>query len=104
MSLDIELVGAAGYWRNITHNLGRMAAECGLYKPMWRPDEHGYRHARDLIQPLYEGIGVLISDPARFKAFNPENGWGRYENLVEAACEYLAACVAEPDAEVRVSR
>jgi hypothetical protein len=92
------------YWRNITHNLGKMASEAGLYEAMWRPDEHGLTHARDLIGPLRDGLATLQSDSERFKAFNPENGWGDYDGLLAFAASYLAACMNWPDAEVRVSR
>src|SRR5260221_6791232 len=40
------------YWANITHNLGLMARECGLYEPLWRPVENGITHARQLVEPL----------------------------------------------------
>lgn len=96
--------GGDVYWRNITHNLGRMADAAGLYAPMWRPDEHGWTHARDLIEPLRDGLAALQADPDRFKAFNPENGWGDYDGLLDFATSYLAACMKWPDAEVRVSR
>lgn len=44
------------YDANITHNMGRMAGECGrLYEALWRPDEQGWTHARDLIEPLRDG-------------------------------------------------
>lgn len=107
MSLDVhleELRPTEIYWRNITHNLGAMAREAGLYIALWRPDEAGYVFAADLVSPLTEGLALLKGDPERFKAFNPENGWGSYEGLVEFTADYLAACIANPGATVRVSR
>jgi hypothetical protein len=92
------------YWRNITHNLGTMASQAGLYEAMWRPDEQGWTHARDLITPLRDGLAALQSDPERFKGFNPANGWGDYDGLLDFAASYLAACMKWPDAEVRTSR
>lgn len=96
--------GGEVYWRNITHNLGLMASEAGLYDVMWGAEEKGWNHARDLIEPLRDGLAELQSDPERFKAFNPENGWGDYDGLLDFAASYLAACLTWPDAEVRVSR
>lgn len=92
------------YWRNITHNVGRMANEAGIYEHLWRPDEIGITKAVDLIEPLQKGLALLISDPTRFKAFNPYNGWGSYEGLIEFVTEYLVACEENPTATVHVSR
>lgn len=61
-------------------------------------------HGSDLIGPLSSGLELLRSDPERFKAFNPENGWGDYDGLVEFVRQYLQACKTYPAAEVRVSR
>ena len=96
--------GSEVYSSNITHNLGRMAREADLYDAMWRPDEHELTHARDLIEPLRDGLATLQSDPERFRAFNPENGWGDYEGLLRFTAAYLAACQQWPNAEVRVWR
>lgn len=92
------------YWRNITHNLTKMADAAGIYDAMWRPDEHGMTHARMLIEPLRDGLRKLRAEPERFKAFNPSNGWGNYDGLVSFVAEYLQACIDHPDAEVSVSR
>ena len=107
MSLDVYLEESQPtevYWRNITHNVGKMAAMAGLYDCCWRPDEHGITKAKQLIVPLAEGLTALLDDPARFKLANPENGWGSYEGFVDFVRAYLAACQAHPDADVRVSR
>lgn len=61
-------------------------------------------YARDLIPSMESGLAALKADPARFKALNPENGWGSYEGLVEFVEQYLAACKESPDAQVEVSR
>ena len=90
--------------RNITHNLGRMALEAGIYSHLWRPEEIGISHARQLIDPLAHGLDVLESDPDRFRGFNPKNGWGSYDGLCEFVRAYLAACREYPDAAVTVSR
>ena len=92
------------YAANITHNLGRMAKEAGVYQHLWRPDEIDIIKARDLIEPLKDGLAVLQSDPERFKAFNPSNGWGDYEGLVRFVGGYLTACCWFPEADVSVWR
>lgn len=103
MSLDVYLRETI-YSSNITHNLNKMAEEAGIYKYLWRPDEIGIYSAGELIGPLSEGLQKLITEPEKFKAFNPENGWGCYEGLVKFVTSYLAACAANPDAKVEVSR
>lgn len=92
------------YWANITHNLGRMAHEAGVYDVMWRPDEHNITHARQLIEPLRAGLARLKADPAHFEQFNASNGWGLYAHFVPFVEQYLAACEQHPDATVYVSR
>jgi len=89
---------------NITHNLGDMAEAAVIYQHLWRPEELGITHAEQLIAPLTDGLALLESDPKRFKKFNPSNGWGSYEWLVNFVRAYLDACIANPDAEIYVSR
>ena len=107
MSLDVYLTDADGgevYSANITHNLGKMAAEAGIYECLWRPDEHGITHARQIIEPLTDGITKLATEKARFEQFNAPNGWGLWENFVPWCARYLQACRDNPDALVHVSR
>lgn len=107
MSLDVHLTKVMPtdvYWSNITHNLGEMAEEAGIYNALWRPDEIGITQAAQLIEPLQAGLSLLKSDPVRFKKFNASNGWGTYEHFVPFVEKYLEACQDNPDAEVSVSR
>lgn len=106
MSLDVYLVKmmpATVYDANITHNLGPMAREAGIYAHLWRPDDIGIEKAGQLIQPLTDGLALLKSDPERFKAFNSPNGWGMYEHFVPFVENYLNACIESPGARVEVS-
>ena len=112
MSLDVHLENpkcptcghaTGGYSRNITHNLGRMASEAGIYEHLWHPFNLGITKASALITPLRDGLELMKSDPPRFKKFNPVNGWGDYDGLVDFVKEYLAACEANPDANVTTS-
>lgn len=92
------------YDANITHNLNAMAEAAGIYKHLWRPDEIGITKASQLIEPLRVGLAALESDPEKFKALNPPNGWGNYRGLVGFVRNYLFACEQDPDADVSVSR
>ncbi len=99
-----EVSGDYLYQANITHNLGKMADAAGIYKHLWRPDEIGITKASELIEPLSAGLKRLKAEPDKLKEFNPSNGWGTYEGLVEFVTNYLDACKQSPDAVVRVSR
>jgi hypothetical protein len=78
---------------NITHNLAKMAREAGLYKSMWSSHD---KFASDIIVELTAGVCNLACDRDKFIKFNPENGWGTYEELLVVATEFLAACKRMP--------
>ena len=92
------------YEDNITHNLGKMAEEAGIYKILWRPEEIGAKKAINIIVSLQIGLETLKTDPKRFKQFNAEDGWGKYENFVSFVEKYLVACKENPEAIIEVSR
>lgn len=103
MSLDVRLtmvMPVTVYSANITHNLGKMAREAGIYQHLWQPSEIGVQWAADLIEPLTAGLRLLESDPDRFRRFDAPNGWGRYENFVEFVRDYLEACKNHRNAAV----
>lgn len=107
MSLDVTLTAVRPtevYSANITHNLGKMAQEAGIYEHLWRPEEIGIARAGQLILPLEEGLALLKRERAHFEQFNAPNGWGLYEHFVPFVERYLAACRENPDAEISVSR
>ena len=107
MSLDVfltRLEPTEVFGANITHNLGKMANEAGIYEIVWRPGEVGIKTAGQLIEPLRAGIELMAGDPVRFMAFDSPNGWGLYENFLPWLRRYLAACEEYPDAGVGVSR
>lgn len=92
------------YRDNITHNLSIMANEAGIYKELWRPEELGITIASELIEPLRQGLHRLRLEPDKYKAFNPYNGWGTYEQLVTFVSNYLDACYKYLNAKIEVSR
>lgn len=107
MSLDVTLskvMPSTIYTANITHNLTQMAEAAGLYSCLWRPDEIGITKANQLIEPLQAGLSLLKSEPERFKAFNPANGWGSYDYLVRFVEDYLKNCIDNQDSDVGVCR
>lgn len=107
MSLDVYLTAVREtsiFDANITHNLGAMAQEAGIYKHLWRPEEIGITKAGQLIEPLRAGLELLRADPPRFEKHNSPNGWGLYKHFVPFVERYLKACEENPDATVSVSR
>lgn len=103
MSLDISLhmvQETCVFDINITHNLGRMANEAGLYRALWAPEEINATKAKEVLPFLEAGLKRLKEDPEHFKKFNPENGWGDYEGLIEVVEAYLKACKGNPNARI----
>ena len=92
------------YWANITHNLGEMAGEAGIYEALWRPEEIGKTKASEIIELLEKGLADLKARPEHFEKFNSPNGWGMYKHFVPFVEKYLASCKEYPDAIVEVSR
>ncbi len=112
------------YDANITHNLGKMADEAGIYEALWRPhrlkegynilesdhqaewkfEEENKTTAKDIIPFLEKGLADLKSRPEHFEKFNSSNGWGTYEHFVPFVEKYLEACKEYPDAIIEVSR
>ena len=108
MSLDISInckcCESELFEKNITHNLGKMAGEAGVYKALWRPEEINCKYAKDILPILEKGLEELKSDPKKYKQFNPENGWGKYESLVIFVGYVIDACKKYPEGILRISR
>ena len=116
MSLDItltQLQPVSVFDSNITHNLGKMAAQVKvswqgrtltLYDVLWRADEHGFTQAHEIAEFLDVGFNELLSDPKLYQLHNPSNGWGNYDNLVNFVYQYRNACWDNPHAQINISR
>ena len=59
------------YTANITHNLGEMASEVGIYKAIWRPKEIGAKYGKDITSVVEKGLLDLKSRPEYFKKYQP---------------------------------
>lgn len=115
MSLDIDLMVVqpmSVHSQNITHNLGKMAGAVDvgdhytLYNVLWRPDEMAPPRIRadELIDYLSTGLNVLLDNREQLLQYNPDNGWGSYDNLLNFTRDYLQACIENPQAQLRISR
>lgn len=92
------------YWANITHNLGKMAEEAGIYEACWRPEEIGATQAKDILPLLEKGYADLKARPEHFKQFDSPNGWGLYKHFLPWVENYLNACKQYPEATIWVGR
>lgn len=112
------------YSANITHNLGKMADEAGIYEALWRPyrtldgyciPEDNYDAAyeyedsvtilaKEIIPYLEKGLADLKARPEHFETFNSSNGWGMYVNFVPFVEKYLNACKEFPESIVETWR
>lgn len=107
MSLDFSLTVVQPtevFSANITHNLGAMAKEAGIYFHLWRPEEIGITKGSELITPLTVAITEMEHDPTRFKKHNSPNGWGTYKHFVPFVQSVLQGCMDHPDATISVCR
>jgi hypothetical protein len=93
---------------NLTHNLTKMASNCKvigtcnydadsavitLYDLLWHPKENLkiITPNLDYLEDLVVCYKELLQNPDFYKQYNPENGWGTYEQLVKATKEYIKA-------------
>jgi len=109
MSLDIYFKDPTAtyssevHWQNITHNLGRMASEAGIYKHLWRPEEIGIKTAGQLIKPLETAIKDMEKRPEYYKQFDASNGWGTYNDFMPWLKKLLQACKDYEKSIIKVS-
>lgn len=100
---------------NITHNLTDMADKCRvdpycqcvtihgekptLYDLLWNPNETIGIVIPDMeyVEGLVSCYKKLLEDADYFKKFNPDNGWGTYEQLVKRTKEYINALTSISD-------
>ncbi len=89
---------------NITHNLGAMAEEAGIYRCLWRPEELGITKANQMIVYLKLALKDLRNRPEYFYKFTPVNGWGTYSGFVSAVDAILQGCIEYPASNIKVCR
>ncbi len=99
------------YSANITHNLGKMAGEAGLYEALWRPhrlkegyniaegdhdaeyefEEENLVRAYEIIPIIEKGLEDMLARPKHYETFNSPNGWGMYKHFIPFIEQYLEA-------------
>ena len=119
MSWDVDLIDDRGHcegsW-NYTHNTSRMIyavlEDAGVDLGTWAEERPGWNysngepvrrtwwdHLNGMSGPdgaayLHTIAEALADDPERFRAMNPENGWGNYDTLLDLLRE-MARSVPE---------
>lgn len=101
--LEDDFEEAKLYSLNITHNLNNMAKAVGLYEVLWRPEEIGITTASQMISFLEKGLEELVANPNKYKALNPSNGFGSYEDFVNFCKSVLHNCYEYPEATIEAS-
>lgn len=105
MSLDLSLICGcckrAAFETNITHNLGKMFRDAGVYDILWHGDD---RRAGEQVAALEAAVTMMEADPERFSALSASNGWGTYEQALPWLREVVTAFKEYPDATLRCSR
>lgn len=87
---------------NITHNLGAMAEEAGIYKALWGHEE--VKTARELLDKIISGVHTMELEPERFKKFDASNGWGTYDDFMPWLYRLIEKLREYPNAKVYISR
>ena len=93
---EVEVVGGINY----THNCNEMIREAGLEE--W-PYEVEDLPAVELATKLDLAIANLEADPKKYRAMNPDNGWGSYDTLLPILRNVRDRCRTYPSARVRMS-
>ena len=114
---EIEIETNEFWHGNITHNLGKMAENClsldeesqrySLYNLLWRDTQVPFtgNYLNVYIAHLAYCLYVLRNNPDYFKQFNPPNGWGTYEQLVEFVRSFIRALIDMPEgSEIKYSK
>lgn len=95
---------------NITHNLGEMARHTPvsdtltLYNVLWRPEESGLTTTDDIVDLVAEGVRYMITHKDDLIKYNPDNGWGDYDGLLEFAKKVGNACLFNPSCQIEADR
>lgn len=95
----VMVAAEVDFWWNYTSNCAGMWRQAGADLAAFDGDPAG-----ECAPLLRAAIEVMESEPATFRAMNPPNGWGDYDDVLEELKRLLKGLEEYPDAIVRVSR
>lgn len=84
---------------NYTHNTNRMLRAVGID---W--DHLRGKPLAAVCEVMTLGINRLKQQPETFRAWNPPNGWGDYDSLIEVLTRIVTAFERHPKAVLGVSQ
>ncbi len=108
MSYDVSISDGAcphcGRWAdhvswNFTGNGARMWHPAGAHISEWSGQTTEF-----CAMQLADALATLQRDPVKFRALEPSNGWGTYDQMVLALADLLEMLRKSPGAKVSVSR
>ena len=113
MSLDIDLMDkweGSVFSKNITHNLSTMADNvpvgdgATLHDIMWDLEDKfpNRTKAKQIAIPLTKALIYINTHEKEISEYNPENGWGTYEQLLEFTKEFQMACIDNQDCKIEI--
>ncbi len=73
-------------------------------EPEYVPPITAHFLAADATPDLRRAAGRMASDPEKYRAMNPPNGWGDYEGARDYLTDLLEGCLAHPKTTIYVSR
>ena len=85
---------------NVTHNLVPMARALGVYEAIWCPEDIGCSQAWGILPMLRDAYHTLRADREDYRSYEPGNGWGTVEGMIDVLSDYLRACVQWPHATI----
>lgn len=85
---------------NYTHNCNRMIREAGFAE--WPKGLDGM-NCLTFIQKLDAALVAMIGDRPKFRAMDPDNGWGDFDSLFRVLNEISASFSPFPSGTVRCS-
>ena len=95
---------------NITHNMNKMAEHVpvsdalNLYNVLWRPEESNLNTTDDIFDYVTTGVKYMIEHKDELLQYNPDNGWGDYDALLNFARCVGNACLLNPECEIEANR
>ena len=92
--LEVAKVG------NYTYNCGPMFRDAGGGKGLSEFNGASCASAAGPLRNIYE---TLRANPEKYRAMNPENGWGDYDTFLQYIGEFVVAVEENPAAYIEVS-
>ena len=88
------------YDGNATHNLIKMWTKAGVYECLYESHD---KTAAEIVEKLGIGLDDMFCYPEKYKALEPTNKWGTYQNALDFLYDIHKKCVEHPKAKIYIS-